>query len=218
MRADLVPVTSAALERIKLLLLNMARQATLVALDDITARVQQLEARPTQLDDFVSYMVSSCNRFSNQLCHQSKVVRRHGCVPNPTISCVQGWPNSQSRRWANLCTLQFEACTALQARPSAPVRPVQLAPFLAAHSTQVLHNSQLDDRQQLTGQCSHVDEMYESLAAHEQKVATKDQVKHEDLTNELANFQNQLVLVSAAPTECPPFTCTASGVLCYVCD
>jgi hypothetical protein len=59
MRADLVPVTSAALERIKLLLLNMARQATLVALDDITARIQQLEARQTQLDDFVNYMVSS---------------------------------------------------------------------------------------------------------------------------------------------------------------
>lgn len=52
-----MPVTSAALERIKLLLLNMARQATLVALDDITARIQQLSARPTQLDDFVAYMV-----------------------------------------------------------------------------------------------------------------------------------------------------------------
>lgn len=58
MRADLVPVTSAALERIKLLLLNMARQATLAVLDDILARIQQLAARPTQLDDFVNYMVS----------------------------------------------------------------------------------------------------------------------------------------------------------------
>jgi dynein heavy chain len=69
----------------------------------------------------------------------------------------------------------------------------------------VLHKSQLDDRQQLTSQCAQVDDMYESLAAHEQKVPTKDQVKHEDLTNELANFQNQLVLVSAAPTECRLF-------------
>lgn len=58
MRADLVPVTTAALERIKLLLLNMARDATSVALDEVNARIQQLEARPTQLDDFVSYMVS----------------------------------------------------------------------------------------------------------------------------------------------------------------
>lgn len=57
MRADLVPVTSAALDRIKLLLLNMARDATLVALEDVTARIQHLEARPTQLDDFVNYMV-----------------------------------------------------------------------------------------------------------------------------------------------------------------
>jgi hypothetical protein len=57
LRTELVPVTSAALERIKLLLLSMARQATLAVLDDITARIQQLSARPTQLDDFVGYMV-----------------------------------------------------------------------------------------------------------------------------------------------------------------
>lgn len=59
LRAELVPVTSAALERIKLLLLNMARQATLAVLDDITLRIQQLSARPSQLDDFVSYLVSN---------------------------------------------------------------------------------------------------------------------------------------------------------------
>lgn len=80
---------------------------------------------------------------------------------------------------------------------------------------QVLHKSQLDDRQQLTCQCSHVDDMYESLAAHEQKVPTKDQVKHEDLTNELANFQNQLVLVSAVFTECRQLSCAAwQAVVC----
>jgi len=65
LRAELVPITSAALERIKLLLLNMARQATLAMLDDITARIQQLSARPTQLDDFVGYMVSLSGVFQS---------------------------------------------------------------------------------------------------------------------------------------------------------
>jgi hypothetical protein len=32
-------------------------QATLAVLDDITARIQMLSARPTQLDEFVNYMV-----------------------------------------------------------------------------------------------------------------------------------------------------------------
>lgn len=59
LRAELAPITAAALERIKLLLLNMARQATLAVLDDITARIQMLSARPTTLDEFVSYMVSA---------------------------------------------------------------------------------------------------------------------------------------------------------------
>eukprot|EP00878_Enallax_costatus_P031474 GHUV01034420.1.p1 GENE.GHUV01034420.1~~GHUV01034420.1.p1 ORF type:complete len:647 (+),score=200.09 GHUV01034420.1:874-2814(+) len=57
LRAELVPITAAALERIKLLLLNMARQATLAVLDDITGRIQMLAARPTTLDEFVQYMV-----------------------------------------------------------------------------------------------------------------------------------------------------------------
>jgi hypothetical protein len=60
---------------------------------------------------------------------------------------------------------------------------------------QVLHKQQLEDRKLLTTQCSQVDDMYDSLAAHEQKVHYKDSVKHEDLTNALAAFQNQLTLV-----------------------
>eukprot|EP00879_Flechtneria_rotunda_P022627 GHRR01023894.1.p1 GENE.GHRR01023894.1~~GHRR01023894.1.p1 ORF type:complete len:968 (+),score=348.72 GHRR01023894.1:492-3395(+) len=112
LRAELAPITAAALERIKLLLLNMARQATLALLDDVTARVQMLSAHPTQLDEFVNYMV--------------------------------------------------------------------------------LHTAQLDDRKLLSSQAGQVDDMYESLAAHEQKVPTADQVKHDDLTEALAAFQVQL--------------------------
>jgi hypothetical protein len=63
---------------------------------------------------------------------------------------------------------------------------------------QVLHKAQLEDRKLLTSQVGQVDDMYESLAAHEQKVPTTDQVKHDDLTEALANFQNQLTEVSAA--------------------
>lgn len=60
---------------------------------------------------------------------------------------------------------------------------------------QVLHKAQLDDRKLLTSQCGQVDDMYESLAAHEQKVPTTDQVKHDDLTEALATFQAQLTEV-----------------------
>lgn len=62
LRAELAPITSAALERIKLLLLNMARQATLAVLEDLNGRIQQLAGRPTQLDEFVGYMVRCCVR------------------------------------------------------------------------------------------------------------------------------------------------------------
>lgn len=63
---------------------------------------------------------------------------------------------------------------------------------------QVLHKQQVDDRQQLAVQCGQVDSMYESLAAHEQKVNIKDSVKHDDLTTALTNFQHQLTLVSGS--------------------
>jgi hypothetical protein len=63
---------------------------------------------------------------------------------------------------------------------------------------QVLHTAQLDDRKLLSGQVGQVDDMYESLAAHEQKVPTADQVKHDDLTEALATFQTQLTEVRRA--------------------
>ena len=62
-------------------------------------------------------------------------------------------------------------------------------------AVQVLHKAQLEDRKLLTSQCGQVDDMYESLAAHEQKVPTTDQVKHDDLKEALATFQNQLTQV-----------------------
>lgn len=67
---------------------------------------------------------------------------------------------------------------------------------------QVLHRAQLDDRKLLTSQCTQVDDMYESLAAHEQKVPTADQVKHDDLREALANFQAQLTEVCARVPVC----------------
>ncbi len=57
LRAELLPITSAALDRIKLLLLQMARDATLTALEDLRARIAQLQARPSQLDEFMAYQV-----------------------------------------------------------------------------------------------------------------------------------------------------------------
>lgn len=60
---------------------------------------------------------------------------------------------------------------------------------------QELHHAQLEDRKLLTSQCGQVDDMYESLAAHEQKVPTTDQVKHDDLKEALTTFQTQLTQV-----------------------
>jgi hypothetical protein len=65
---------------------------------------------------------------------------------------------------------------------------------------QVLHTAQLDERKLLSSQVGQVDDMYESLAAHEQKVPTADQVKHDDLTEALATFQTQLTEVRLACT------------------
>jgi hypothetical protein len=44
-------------ERIKLVLLSLAREATLAALDDLTARVAQLASRPATLDGYMGYLV-----------------------------------------------------------------------------------------------------------------------------------------------------------------
>lgn len=57
LRAELIPVTTAALERIKLLLLNMARDATLAALEDLRSRIAMLQQRPASLDEYMSYQV-----------------------------------------------------------------------------------------------------------------------------------------------------------------
>jgi hypothetical protein len=57
---------------------------------------------------------------------------------------------------------------------------------------QVMHQQQLDDRKMLAATTSQIDDMYESLAAHEQKVPTADQVKHDDLMEAMATFQQQL--------------------------
>lgn len=66
----------------------------------------------------------------------------------------------------------------------------------------MLHHEQLEDRKLLSSQCGQVDDMYESLAAHEQKVPTTDQVKHDDLTEALATFQAQLTEVRLCLQRC----------------
>jgi dynein heavy chain, axonemal len=58
LRNDLIPVTTNTLDRIKLLLLAMARDSCLTCLEDTRARTTLLQARPTQLDEFMSYQAS----------------------------------------------------------------------------------------------------------------------------------------------------------------
>jgi hypothetical protein len=70
LRAELAPIISNALEKLKLLLLNMAREATLAALDDLTQRITMLQQRPTSLDEYMAYQVgaSTCSRCEAALC------------------------------------------------------------------------------------------------------------------------------------------------------
>ncbi len=57
LRNALLPITNATLDDIKLLLLDLAREATLEALEDIQRRVDALQNLPVELDDFCTYMV-----------------------------------------------------------------------------------------------------------------------------------------------------------------
>lgn len=76
-------------------------------------------------------------------------------------------------------------------------RPSTLDEFVAY---MVMHTQQLDDRKLITSQASQVDDMFESLAAHEQKVPAADQVKHDDLNEALTEFQGQLTEVCLSVT------------------
>lgn len=62
--------------------------------------------------------------------------------------------------------------------------------------SQVMHNEQLADRKSVAGTASQIDDMYESLAANDQKVPTADQVKHDDLLEAMETFGQQLTEVS----------------------
>jgi hypothetical protein len=57
LRNDLIPITTSHLDRVKLQLLNMARENCLQCLEDVKTRVALLQARPQQLDEFMGYQV-----------------------------------------------------------------------------------------------------------------------------------------------------------------
>jgi hypothetical protein len=57
LKADLLPSITSALDRIKALLVVMAREHTMAALQDLNERIALLEARPTELPDFMDYQV-----------------------------------------------------------------------------------------------------------------------------------------------------------------
>ena len=42
--------------------------------------------------------------------------------------------------------------------------------FITPSTLQVMHTQQVEDRKQLVAACAQIDDMYDSLAAHEQKV------------------------------------------------
>eukprot|EP00201_Polytomella_parva_P020499 CAMPEP_0175042260 /NCGR_PEP_ID=MMETSP0052_2-20121109/2450_1 /TAXON_ID=51329 ORGANISM="Polytomella parva, Strain SAG 63-3" /NCGR_SAMPLE_ID=MMETSP0052_2 /ASSEMBLY_ACC=CAM_ASM_000194 /LENGTH=3805 /DNA_ID=CAMNT_0016305023 /DNA_START=33 /DNA_END=11446 /DNA_ORIENTATION=+ len=57
LRNDLMPITLQTLDKIKLLLLTMARDTCLNVLEDVQSRISLLQARPTSLDEFMAYQV-----------------------------------------------------------------------------------------------------------------------------------------------------------------
>lgn len=57
LRNALMPITQNTLESIKGLLLGMARDSSINALQDITERVGLLMERPAALEDFMGYQV-----------------------------------------------------------------------------------------------------------------------------------------------------------------
>jgi hypothetical protein len=62
LKAELAPVVASAQDRIKAVLLALAREATLVALEDLQQRVAALAARPASLDTFMGYLVGGARR------------------------------------------------------------------------------------------------------------------------------------------------------------
>lgn len=57
LRNDLLPITTNTLDRVKALLLAMARETCLQVLEDMQQRIALLQARPTLLDEFMAYQV-----------------------------------------------------------------------------------------------------------------------------------------------------------------
>ncbi|KXZ55711.1 DHC8 protein [Gonium pectorale] len=112
LRNDLMPITLTTLERIKGLLLTMARDTCLSVLEDVNTRISLLQARPTALDEFMAY--------------------------------------------------------------------------------QVMHAKQVESKKAVLAAAAQVDDMYDMLAAYEQKVPTTDAVKHDDLREAAGTFVTEL--------------------------
>ncbi|KAG1661620.1 hypothetical protein FOA52_002850, partial [Chlamydomonas sp. UWO 241] len=112
LRNDLMPVTSMALDKIKLLLLTKSRETCLQVLDDLQQRLSLLTSRPDSLDDYMNYVI--------------------------------------------------------------------------------MHSRQVEEKREVVGAAAVVDDMYDMLAAYEQKVPTSDQVKHDDLREAASRFTDEL--------------------------
>ncbi|KAG2501733.1 hypothetical protein HYH03_000233 [Edaphochlamys debaryana] len=112
LRNDLMPTTLSTLEKIKGLLLQMARDTCLSVLEDVKTRIALLQARPPGLDEYMAY--------------------------------------------------------------------------------QVMHTKQVESKKAVLAAAAQVDDMYDMLAAYEQKVGTQDAVKHDDLREAATTFVTEL--------------------------
>ncbi|KAG2451278.1 hypothetical protein HYH02_003884 [Chlamydomonas schloesseri] len=112
LRNDLMPITLTTLEKIKGLLLSMARDTCLSVLEDVNTRIALLQARPTALNEFMAY--------------------------------------------------------------------------------QVMHAKQVESKKAVLASVAQVDDMYDMLAAYEQKVPYQDAVKHDDLRESATTFVTEL--------------------------
>lgn len=186
LKAELSPVVAAAQERVKLVLLALARDATLAALEDLQARVAALAQRPPALDGFMAYLVRGGVAVATAAgLRKSRLLSafvwvlgfgsRSGMAQDGAISpCTAGmlvftWGPliaGSRRTQGSTCGPRANAPLPLRfpwlydkAPPRSPPPPQK-----------AMHSQQVEDRKQLVAACGQVDDMYDSLAAHEQKV------------------------------------------------
>lgn len=161
LKAGMAPAVAAAQERVKLCLLGRAREATRSALEDLGARCAALGRRPGDLDGYMAYLVGGV-ALDRGL--GGGWGERGGATWTAMAYLVRAGP-----RGVLLAVCQWFVCggggTCWRPWGGAARHPKTPPP-----RPQTLHTEQVDVRKALAAGVAAVNDMYDVLAAHEQKV------------------------------------------------